>query len=131
MHLRLPLRPPLHNTLLSTVDHREKAESTLAAPEFRNTSWTTSWAKEHLGTLSCQRFAKSYFFILTIHFSEVHKARRKTTGELVALKRILMHNEKDGVPITAIREIKILKELHHKNIVPLSDIAVQKGKSGD
>lgn len=60
-------------------------------------------------------------------FGEVHKARRKATGELVALKRILMHNEKDGVPITAIREIKILKELHHKNIVPLSDIAVQKG----
>lgn len=58
---------------------------------------------------------------------EVHKARRKATGELVALKRILMHNEKDGVPITAIREIKILKQLHHKNIVPLADIAVQKG----
>jgi serine/threonine-protein kinase BUR1 len=57
----------------------------------------------------------------------VHKARRKATGELVALKRILMHNEKDGVPITAIREIKILKQLHHKNIVPLVDIAVQKG----
>jgi serine/threonine-protein kinase BUR1 len=57
----------------------------------------------------------------------VHKARRKATGELVALKRILMHNEKDGVPITAIREIKILKQLHHKNIVPLADIAVQKG----
>jgi serine/threonine protein kinase len=38
-----------------------------------------------------------------------------------------MHNEKDGVPITAIREIKILKQLHHKNIVPLADIAVQKG----
>lgn len=38
-----------------------------------------------------------------------------------------MHNEKDGVPITAIREIKILKQLHHKNIVPLMDIAVQKG----
>lgn len=38
-----------------------------------------------------------------------------------------MHNEKDGVPITAIREIKILKQLHHKNIVPLIDIAVQKG----
>ncbi|KAI9023658.1 kinase-like domain-containing protein [Phycomyces nitens] len=62
-------------------------------------------------------------------FGEVHKARYKVTGQLVALKRILMHNEKDGVPITAMREIKILKQLRHKNIVPLSDIAVETGDS--
>lgn len=31
------------------------------------------------------------------------------------------------IPITAIREIKILKQLNHKNIVPLSDIAVERG----
>ncbi|KAI7863548.1 kinase-like domain-containing protein [Spinellus fusiger] len=60
-------------------------------------------------------------------FGEVHKARHKVTGQLVALKRILMHNEKDGVPITAMREIKILKQLRHKNVVPLSDIAVETG----
>ncbi|CAO3593629.1 unnamed protein product [Absidia cylindrospora] len=60
-------------------------------------------------------------------FGEVHKARNRLNGQLVALKRILMHNEKEGVPITAIREIKILKQLRHKNIVPLSDIAVDRG----
>lgn len=60
-------------------------------------------------------------------FGEVHKARDKETHQLVALKRILMHNEKEGIPITAIREIKILKQLNHKNIVPLSDIAVERG----
>lgn len=60
-------------------------------------------------------------------FGEVHKARDKQTSQLVALKRILMHNEKEGIPITAIREIKILKQLCHKNIVPLSDIAVERG----
>ncbi|KAI8059273.1 kinase-like domain-containing protein [Gongronella butleri] len=60
-------------------------------------------------------------------FGEVHKARNRHTSQLVALKRILMHNEKDGVPITAIREIKILKQLNHKNIVPLIDIAVERG----
>ncbi|KAI8381088.1 kinase-like domain-containing protein [Radiomyces spectabilis] len=62
-------------------------------------------------------------------FGEVHKARNRHTGQLVALKRILMHNEKDGIPITAIREIKILKQLRHKNIVPLTDIAVERGDS--
>lgn len=35
-----------------------------------------------------------------------------------------MHNEKDGMPITALREIKILKALNHKNIVKVLDIVV-------
>jgi len=60
--------------------------------------------------------------------SEVHKARRKGSGELLALKRILMHNENEGIPITALREIKILKRLKHENIVPLQDMAVQIGE---
>ncbi|KAG0202989.1 serine/threonine protein kinase, CMGC, CDC2/CDK sub [Mortierella sp. GBA30] len=61
---------------------------------------------------------------------EVHKARRKGSGELLALKRILMHNENEGIPITALREIKILKRLRHENIVPLHDIAIQHGSRG-
>ncbi|KAF9352379.1 serine/threonine protein kinase, CMGC, CDC2/CDK sub [Mortierella sp. AD094] len=60
-------------------------------------------------------------------FGEVHKARRKGSGELLALKRILMHNENEGIPITALREIKILKRLRHENIVPLHDIAINPG----
>ncbi|KAF8986034.1 serine/threonine protein kinase, CMGC, CDC2/CDK sub [Entomortierella lignicola] len=60
-------------------------------------------------------------------FGEVHKARRKGSGELLALKRILMHNENEGIPITALREIKILKRLRHDNIVPLHDIAISHG----
>ncbi|KAI7875609.1 Pkinase-domain-containing protein, partial [Lichtheimia hyalospora FSU 10163] len=60
-------------------------------------------------------------------FGEVHKGIHKSTGAVVALKRILMHNEKEGIPITAIREIKILKQLRHKNIVPLTDLAVDRG----
>ncbi|KAJ2819079.1 serine/threonine protein kinase, CMGC, CDC2/CDK sub [Coemansia erecta] len=58
-------------------------------------------------------------------FGEVHKAVHKETGALVALKRVLMHNEKEGLPITAIREIKLLKSLDHPNIVPLADMLVK------
>ncbi|KAJ2745274.1 serine/threonine protein kinase, CMGC, CDC2/CDK sub [Coemansia sp. BCRC 34301] len=58
-------------------------------------------------------------------FGEVHKAIHKATGAQVALKRVLMHNEKEGLPITAIREIKLLKSLNHPNIVPLSDMLVR------
>ncbi|PIA18077.1 Pkinase-domain-containing protein, partial [Coemansia reversa NRRL 1564] len=58
-------------------------------------------------------------------FGEVHKAVHRATGAIVALKRVLMHNEKEGLPITAIREIKLLKSLNHPNIVSLSDMLVR------
>jgi serine/threonine protein kinase len=40
-----------------------------------------------------------------------------------------MHNEKDGMPITALREIKNLKALNHKNIVKVLDIVVTPRRS--
>lgn len=43
---------------------------------------------------------------------------------IVATKRILMHNEKEGMPVTALREIKILKALKHPAIVELLDMFV-------
>lgn len=61
-------------------------------------------------------------------FGEVHKATSKT-GTVVALKKILMHNEKDGFPVTAIREIKLLKMLSHINILQLQEMAVERGKT--
>eukprot|EP00128_Syssomonas_multiformis_P006224 Colp12_sorted_trinity150504_noHs@6808 len=52
----------------------------------------------------------------------VYKARNKETGETVALKRIRLDSEEEGVPCTAIREISLLKELKHVNIVRLHDV---------
>lgn len=49
-------------------------------------------------------------------------------GEVVALKKIVMHNDMDGVPITALREIRILKSLNHPNVVPCIDMAYQQGE---
>ncbi|ORY38418.1 Pkinase-domain-containing protein [Rhizoclosmatium globosum] len=60
-------------------------------------------------------------------FGEVNIMKHIKTGEKFALKRILMANEKEGIPITALREIKILKSLSHENIVELTEIAVKKG----
>ena len=57
-------------------------------------------------------------------FGEVHMARQKATGSIFALKKILMHNEKDGFPITALREIKLLKMLSHENVLKLEEMAV-------
>lgn len=59
-------------------------------------------------------------------YGQVYKAKNKETGEVVALKRVRMDNEKEGFPITAIREIKILKILNHKNVVRLQEIVTSK-----
>ncbi|EDN06506.1 hypothetical protein HCAG_03109 [Histoplasma mississippiense (nom. inval.)] len=59
-------------------------------------------------------------------FGEVYKARSKRSGAIVALKKILMHNEKDGFPITALREIKLLKMLSHPNVLQLQEMAVER-----
>ncbi|KAJ1800953.1 cyclin-dependent kinase 5 [Coemansia sp. RSA 2399] len=52
----------------------------------------------------------------------VYKAQNRETNEVVALKRIRLDNEEEGVPCTAIREISLLKELKHPNIVGLFDV---------
>ena len=50
-------------------------------------------------------------------YGVVYKALNKETGEFVAIKKIRLEKEDDGVPSTAIREISLLKNLKHPNIV--------------
>ncbi|EKV05187.1 Serine/threonine-protein kinase bur1 [Penicillium digitatum PHI26] len=61
-------------------------------------------------------------------FGEVYKARSKKDTKIVALKKILMHHEKEGFPITAIREIKLMKALSHPNILQLKEMSIERGK---
>ncbi|XP_052554951.1 cyclin-dependent kinase 13 isoform X8 [Tympanuchus pallidicinctus] len=59
-------------------------------------------------------------------YGQVYKARDKDTGELVALKKVRLDNEKEGFPITAIREIKILRQLNHQSIINMKEIVTDK-----
>jgi serine/threonine protein kinase len=45
-------------------------------------------------------------------YGEVFKAICKTTGEIVALKRIKVSEDEDGIPPTALREISLLLDLN-------------------
>ena len=62
-----------------------------------------------------------YLLVLILYFTGtygvVYKGRNKKTNQIVALKKIRLESEEEGVPSTAIREISILKELQHRNIV--------------
>lgn len=66
-------------------------------------------------------------------YGQVYKAIAKdiTANELVALKKVRLENEKEGFPITAVREIKILRQLNHKNIVNLKEIVTDKQDATD
>lgn len=51
--------------------------------------------------------------------------------EQFALKKVRLENEKEGFPITAVREIKILRQLKHKNIINLKEIVTDKQDAVD
>ena len=55
-------------------------------------------------------------------YGVVHKAKDVDTGEIYALKAIRLESEDEGIPSTAIREIALLKELQHPNIVRLVNV---------
>lgn len=55
-------------------------------------------------------------------YGVVYKARDVNNNQIVALKKIRLEAEDEGVPSTAIREISLLKELNDDNIVKLLDI---------
>jgi serine/threonine protein kinase len=62
----------------------------------------------------CRRIEEAYERLTHLGqgtYGEVFKAVDKDTKEVVAIKKIKMENEKEGFPITAIREIKILSKL--------------------
>ncbi|KAM0674087.1 Cyclin-dependent kinase 3 [Gurleya vavrai] len=58
----------------------------------------------------------------------VYKAREKQSGRIVALKKIRLENENEGIPATTIREISLLKTLKHPSIISLYDVIFSNGK---
>ncbi|KAL6518702.1 Cyclin-dependent kinase C-2 [Orobanche hederae] len=97
----------------------------MAAPEQLNISEVPVW-----GSRSVDCFEKLEQ-IGEGTYGQVYMAREIDTGEIVALKKIRMDNEREGFPITAIREIKILKKLHHENVIKLKEIVTSTGPEKD
>uniref|UniRef100_A0A8R1XNQ1 Protein kinase domain-containing protein n=2 Tax=Onchocerca TaxID=6281 RepID=A0A8R1XNQ1_ONCVO len=61
-------------------------------------------------------------------YGVVYKGIDKRSGKMVAMKKIRLENEDEGVPATAIREISLLRELTHPNIVGLEEIILEENR---
>ncbi|CAA2970061.1 cyclin-dependent kinase G-2-like isoform X1 [Olea europaea subsp. europaea] len=57
-------------------------------------------------------------------YGVVYRARDKKTGEIVALKKVKMEKEREGFPLTALREINVLLSFHHPFIVDVKEVVV-------
>ena len=57
-------------------------------------------------------------------YGVVYRAQDTVSHEIVALKKVRMEREKDGIPLSSLREISLLLNLGHKNIVQLKEVVV-------
>ena len=57
-------------------------------------------------------------------YGTVYLARNRISGSSVALKKIRMEEERDGMPLASMREISLLRTIHHDNIVKFNEVLV-------
>ncbi|KAF8604061.1 Pkinase-domain-containing protein [Ceratobasidium sp. AG-I] len=57
-------------------------------------------------------------------YGVVFRARDKETGEIVALKKLKLDEEKNGFPITSLREVMALMVCKHEHVVGVREIVV-------
>ncbi|KAJ7283618.1 Pkinase-domain-containing protein [Mycena rebaudengoi] len=104
-----PSSPPLHTPKQADLDASDNADISMSSTRTRNELYAiVSQVGE--GT-----------------FGKVYKAQNTVTKLHVALKRIRMESEKEGFPVTAMREIKLLQSLRHENVIQLYEMMVSNG----
>ena len=116
--------PGAKNSTSSTGSEREKISQSITSEELMD------WNKIHKWGLMTRTIAH-YQRLEQVGegtYGQVYKAKCINTGRDVALKKIRVHHGGyKGLPTTAIREIKIMKQLQHKNMVELIEVLTSKG----
>jgi cell division cycle 2-like protein len=57
-------------------------------------------------------------------YGVVYRARDIRSGEIVALKKVKMERERDGFPMSALREMNVLLSLQHPCVVNVKEVVV-------
>lgn len=55
-------------------------------------------------------------------YGVVYKAKNLKTDKIVAVKKIWLEQDDEGIPSTTLREISSLRELDHENIIKLEEV---------
>lgn len=100
---------------LSTSSKRPPAHSVFVPP------------RTYHPPLASSRSVYSYERLNSIEegsYGIVFRARDKQTGDIVALKKLKLDEEKYGFPITALREINALMLCRHDNVVGIREVVV-------
>ena len=61
-------------------------------------------------------------------YGSVYKAIMKKNQKIVAIKRIKISLDTEGIPSSALREISILRNLRHENIIKILDVVATETK---
>jgi cell division cycle 2-like protein len=83
---------------------------------------------ENTGTWSQSRSVENYDKLNDIEegtYGWVARGTEKATGKVVALKRLKLEpSDRSGLPVTGLREIQLLQDCKHRNIVRLEEVVV-------
>jgi Protein kinase domain len=131
-HRSPPRRPSLQIRTLDTGDDRQGSGT--ATPTVHSQSFDRNGADNTQQASPPPEGSRGELYAIVSQvgegtFGKVYKARNTITRVYVALKRIRMESERDGFPVTAMREIKLLQSLRHQNIVRLYEMMVSNGGS--
>ncbi|KAH7413851.1 hypothetical protein DE146DRAFT_10089 [Phaeosphaeria sp. MPI-PUGE-AT-0046c] len=129
----LPRRPDFRPE--PRFDARSERRATPPPPDLPKTKIVTKTRIKARPTLTAEHIASDSVYyrkpgnesvVGSGTYGKVFKGVHVYTKDMVALKKIRMEGERDGFPVTAIREVKLLQSLNHDNIVKLREVMVEK-----
>ncbi|KAJ2327850.1 hypothetical protein IWW51_001515 [Coemansia sp. RSA 2702] len=117
-----------HSEAEETSEPNKPSEPNRASePNKANRLLPTHLAQDYPCLSSCRRLSDCYERLNKIEegtYGIVYRARDLRSNETVALKQLKLDQERNGFPITALREIHTLLLAKHPNIVNVREIVV-------
>jgi cell division cycle 2-like protein len=111
----------------------KRRKLTPEAASSANDDAATKLLRFDAGGWSASRSVENYDKLNDIEegtYGWVARATQRSSGKVVALKRLKLDPaDRNGLPVTGLREIQILQDCRHRNIVPLEEIVVGENTS--
>lgn len=106
------------------VSKERRSNSRSPSPPFPEEFAFAGWIPERDGTRDVDKCYKRLNTISEGVYGVVHRCVDRETQEKVALKKIKLYKTQSGFPLSSLREIGILLDLDHPNIVKVREVVV-------